>query len=623
MERYPKISDHGLVGDLQTAALVSTDGVVDWFCCPRFDSPSVFASLLDADKGGYFRIAPDRDDYVSRQLYFPDTAVLITRFLTADGVGEIHDFMPVAGKQATDRHRLVRQVRVVRGSMRFVVDLHPAFDYARAKHTMRLTDDGAQFTSASAQLTLHLAGSPGSSLEQQGTVMRPAREGLRVTRTLRRGQVWGVMLESTGGGPPRRLRNEDVERMLTETTTFWRSWLYGSTYRGRWREMVGRSAITLKLMTYAPAGGLVAAPTAALPEQVGGERNWDYRYTWIRDSSFSIYALLGLGFTEEAEAFISWIKDRVAEKAGRADADAASGRMKIMYRVDGTSGLTEETLDHLEGWRGSRPVRIGNGAADQLQLDIYGESMDAIALADADGVLLTHQSWLQMASTIDWLCEHWDQPDEGIWETRGGRKDFLYGRVQAWVALDRAVKLARGRARPGRVERWIAERDAVYNQIFERGWNAKTGGFTQYYGSDVLDSSLLMMPLQGLISPRDPMWLSTLKAIDRELVSDSLVYRYNPSASPDGLDGDEGTFSLCTFWYVEALARAGRLEEASLTFEKMHTYANHLGLYSEEIGRTGEQLGNFPQAFSHLALITAAVNLDYQLDHGAGVLPRG
>jgi GH15 family glucan-1,4-alpha-glucosidase len=256
------------------------------------------------------------------------------------------------------------------------------------------------------------------------------------------------MLESTGGGPPRRLRNEDVERMLTETTTFWRSWLYGSTYRGRWREMVGRSAITLKLMTYAPAGGLVAAPTAALPEQVGGERNWDYRYTWIRDSSFSIYALLGLGFTEEAEAFISWIKDRVAEKAGRADADAASGRMKIMYRVDGTSGLTEETLDHLEGWRGSRPVRIGNGAEDQLQLDIYGESMDAIALADADGVLLTHQSWLQMASTIDWLCEHWDQPDEGIWETRGGRKDFLYGRIQAWVALDRAVKLARGGGGP-------------------------------------------------------------------------------------------------------------------------------------------------------------------------------
>ena len=618
MERYPNISDHGLIGDLQTAALVSTDGVVDWFCCPRFDSPSVFASLLDADKGGYFRIAPDRDDYVSRQLYFPDTAVLITRFLTPDGVGEVHDFMPVAGKQVTDRHRLVRQVRVVRGTLRFVVDLQPAFDYARAKHTLHVTADGAQFTSDGADLTLHLAGSPGTSLEKQGIVMQPAGDGLRVTRTLHAGQVWGVMLESMGGGPPRRLRNEDVQRMLMETTNFWRAWLYGTTYRGRWREVVGRSAITLKLMTYAPTGGMVAAPTAALPEQVGGERNWDYRYTWIRDSSFSIYALLGLGFTEEAEAFIDWLKDRVAEKAG-----GASGPLRIMYRVDGTSDLTEETLDHLEGWRGSRPVRIGNGAADQLQLDIYGESMDAISVADAEGVLLTHQSWLQMASSIDWLCEHWDQPDEGIWETRGGRKDFLYGKIQTWVALDRAVKLARDRARPGGVGRWIAERDAVYNQIFERGWNAKIGGFTQYYGSEVLDSSLLMMPLQGLISPRDPMWLSTLKAIDRELVSDSLVYRYNPSASPDGLAGDEGTFSLCTFWYVETLARAGRLDEARFTFEKMHTYANHVGLYSEEIGRTGEQLGNFPQAFSHLALITAAVNLDYQLDHGAGVLPRG
>ena len=622
MNRYPNISDHGLIGDLQTAALVSTDGVVDWFCCPRFDSPSVFASLLDAGKGGYFRIAPDRDDYVSRQLYFPGTAVLITRFLTPDGVGEIHDFMPVAGKQVTGRHRLARQVRVVRGTMRFVVDLQPAFDYARAKHTLNLTADGARFTSDGAELTLHLAGSPGSSLEEQGTVMQPAGGGVRVTRTLHAGQVWGVLLESMGG-PPRRLRNEDVERLLMETRTFWHTWLYGSTYKGRWREMVARSAITLKLMTYAPTGGLVAAPTTALPEQVGGERNWDYRYTWIRDGSFSIYALLGLGFTEEAEAFTVWLKDRVAEKAGSDTADGASGPLKIMYRVDGTSDLSEETLGQFEGWRGSRPVRIGNGAAGQLQLDIYGEAMDALALADADGVLLTHQSWLEMASSVDWLCEHWDQPDEGIWETRGGRKDFVYGRIQAWVALDRAVKLASGRARPASVDRWIAERDAVYNQIFERGWNAKIGGFTQYYGSEVLDSSLLMMPQQGLISPRDPMWLSTLRAIDRELVSDSLVYRYNPSASPDGLAGNEGTFSLCTFWYVEALARAGRLEEARLTFEKMHTYANHLGLYSEEIGSTGEQLGNFPQAFSHLALITAAVNLDYQLDHGAGRLPRG
>jgi GH15 family glucan-1,4-alpha-glucosidase len=618
MERYPNISDHGLIGDLQTAALVSTDGTVNWFCCPRFDSPSVFASLLDADRGGFFRIAPDHE-CVSRQLYFPDTAVLVTRFLSPDGVGEIYDFMPIAGKRATDRHRLVRQIRVVRGTMRFVLDLQPRFDYARAKHTLQVTADGAHFRSdgAGGELTLHVAGSPGSSLEDQGIALERDGDGVHATRTLRAGQSWGVVLESAGG-PPRRLHADDIQRMLRETIAFWRNWLHGSSYRGRWREVVARSAMTLKLMQYAPTGGLVAAPTTALPEQAGGERNWDYRYTWIRDGSFSVYALLGLGFTEEAAAFADWLRQRASEKAGE-----ASGPLKIMYRVDGSSDLSEETLDHLEGWRGSRPVRVGNGAADQLQLDIYGEAMDALFLADKDGVPGTHQSWQEISSFIDWLCEHWDQPDEGIWETRGGRKDFLYGRIQTWVALDRAIRMAAARARPANVTRWTTERDAVYNQVFDKGWNPKIGGFTQYYGSEVLDSSLLMMPLQGLISPRDPMWESTLKAIDRELVSDSLVYRYNPSASPDGLAGDEGTFSLCTFWYVDALARAGRLDDARLTFEKMHTYANHLGLYSEEIGSTGEQLGNFPQAFSHLALITAAVNLDYQLDHGAGTLAAG
>jgi GH15 family glucan-1,4-alpha-glucosidase len=618
MERYPNISDHGLIGDLQTAALVSTDGTVNWFCCPRFDSPSVFASLLDADKGGYFRLAPERE-CVSRQLYFPDTAVLVTRFLSPDGVGEIYDFMPVAGNRPTDRHRLVRQCRVVRGTMKFILELQPRFDYARAKHTTELTHDGAVFRAegAAGELTLHMSGTSGSSLQEQGVTMDRDGDGLRATRTLRAGQSWGVILESNGG-QPRRVHGDEIHRLLNDTAKFWRNWLHGSSYRGRWREMVTRSAMTLKLMQYAPTGGLVAAPTTALPEQVGGERNWDYRYTWIRDGSFSVYALLGLGFTEEAAAFADWLRQRVGDKAG-----AASGPLKIMYRVDGSSDLTEETLDHLEGWRGSRPVRIGNGAADQLQLDIYGEAMDALFLADKDGVPGTHQSWRGVASFIDWLCEHWDQPDEGVWETRGGRKDFLYGRIQTWVALDRAIRMAAAHGRPANVARWTTERDAVYNQVFDKGWNDRIKGFTQFYGSEVLDSSLLMMPLQGLISPRDPMWISTLKAIDRELVSDSLVYRYNPSASPDGLAGDEGTFSLCTFWYVDALARTGRLDDARLTFEKMHTYANHLGLYSEEIGSTGEQLGNFPQAFSHLALISAAVNLDYQLDHGAGTLGAG
>jgi GH15 family glucan-1,4-alpha-glucosidase len=612
--RYPNISDHGLVGDLQTAALVSTDGVVDWFCCPRFDSPSVFASLLDAERGGFYRIAPDRDDYVSRQLYLPDTAILVTRFLTPDGVGEVHDFMPIAGDTATDRHRLVREIRVVRGVMRFAIEIQPRFDYARKPHKVDIAEHGVVFASDGLQLTVHGIAHPGASLKDAGIKPERVGDGLRWTRTLREGEIGGVVLESMGG-TPRLIPPEEAQQLADDTARFWRDWLNRSTYRGRWREMVDRSAITLKLLTYAPTGAPVAAPTTALPEQVGGERNWDYRYTWIRDGSFSIYALLGLGYVEEAAAFGRWLKDRVQEQAGN-----ASGPLKIMYRVDGTSDLVEETLEHFEGWRGSRPVRIGNGAADQLQLDIYGEVGDAIFLADARGIEAAVQGWKALTDIIDWLCDHWDQPDEGIWETRGGRQNFTYGRLQAWIAMDRAIRMAQRRGRPADIARWMTARDAIYQQILDRGWNAKVGAFTQHYNTEVLDSSLLLMPLQGFIGPRDPMWLSTLQAMDRELVSDSLVYRYNPAASPDGLRGDEGTFSLCTFWYVDALARAGRLEEARLVFEKMHTYANHLRLYSEEISSTGEQLGNFPQAFSHLSLISAAINLDHQLDHGPGTV---
>jgi GH15 family glucan-1,4-alpha-glucosidase len=608
MEGYPPIAEHGLIGDLQTAALVTTDGSVDWFCCPRFDSPSVFASLLDRDRGGRFRVAAEGDDVVVRQLYFPDTAILVTRFMTPEGVGEVLDFMPVEDPQrASDRHRLVRVVRCVRGQIRFELECAPRFDYGRQAHELELTDEGAVFHTPTLQLTLHGAGH--GAMQRHGNDVRGAL-------TVNAGQAGGVILESAAPGPPRTMTPEEVLDLFTQTARFWRGWLSRSTYRGRWREQVDRSAITLKLMTYAPTGGLVAAPTAGLPEQVGGERNWDYRYTWIRDGSFSVHALLGLGFTEEAEAFGRWLSDRAQEQVGE-----ASGPLKIMYRVDGSSDLDEETLDHWEGYAGSKPVRIGNGAADQLQLDIYGEALDSIYLADRHGSRAGHLGWVKLAQLTDWLCDHWDQPDEGIWETRGGRQNFTYGRLMCWVALDRMVRLAREHGRPADLGRWIGERDRIYTQIMERGWNPERRAFTQHDKTQVLDASLLMLPLVGFVAPRDPLWLSTLEAMEGELVSDSLVYRYDPAASPDGLRGHEGTFSICTFWYVDALARSGRLEQARLTLEKMFTYANHLGLFAEEIGQTGEQLGNFPQAFTHLSLINAAINLDHQLDHGAGFDP--
>jgi pentatricopeptide repeat protein len=610
MNRYPNISDHGLIGDLQTAALVSTDGTIDFFCCPRFDSPSVFASLLDAEKGGYFRIAPDRDDYVSRQLYFPDTAMLITRFMTPDGVGEVLDFMPIIDGGPTDRHRLVRHLRVARGTMRFVMEIQPRFDYGRAEHTVEVTDAGAKFrTAGGMELTLHSTGERRTAADGGAAVER-AGDGLRATFTMREGEYGrGVVLESMGG-QPQALPTDELERLARDTAAYWKAWLHGSTYTGRWREVVARSAMTLKLLTYRPSGAPVAAATFGLPEQTGGERNWDYRFTWLRDASMSVHALAGLGYLEDAARFAHWLRDRGIESEG---ADG-SGPVKIMYRVDGSSDLTEEILDHFEGWRGSRPVRIGNGAADQLQLDIYGEALDAILAGDNFGVPIQHTGWMRLTKLMDWVADNWDQPDEGVWETRGGRKDFTFGRLQCWVALDRAIRLAGRHGWPANVAKWAAERDKLYNQIMDRGWNPKVQAFTQHYATEVLDSSLLFMPLEGFVAADDPMWLSTLDAMDRELVSDSLVYRYNPAASPDGLHGDEGTFSLCTFLYVDALARAGRLDDAVLTFEKMQTYGNHLGLYSEEIGSTGEQLGNFPQAFTHLSLINAALSLNHELD---------
>ncbi|MEU3530769.1 glycoside hydrolase family 15 protein [Streptomyces murinus] len=598
---YLPIAEHGLIGDLRSVALVGSNGTIDWYCSPSFDSPSVFAAVLDAERGGCFELAaavPAR----TKQFYFPDTNVLITRFFTEEGVGEVQDFMPVTADTGqpcdTVRHRLIRRVVCVRGHVPFRALVAPRFDYGAAPHTVRDMDGTLLFESPDLALALTAT----VAMECDG---RDACAEFK----LGEGETAVFALDQAGSAiAPRGCAHAEAEHEFNATVAYWRRWLQQSRYRGRWREMVHRSALTLKLLTYAPTGAIVAAPTTSLPEQFGGERNWDYRYVWVRDAAFAVYALLRLGFSGEAEAFMRFLTTHISPGDG-----AASGPLQIMYGIDGRTDLPERELPHLEGHQGSAPVRVGNAAADQLQLDIYGALIDSVYLFDKWAQPISSAQWDDVTQLVEWVCEHWDQPDEGVWETRGGRKNFLYSRLMCWVAVERAIRLANRRGLPAELLRWRQTRDAIYRRIMDRGWSERRHAFVQHEDGDVLDASVLMMPLAKFIAPTDPKWLSTLDALTEELVSDSLVYRYDPRVSPDGLRGDEGTFSICSFWYVEALVRAGRVDEARLAFEKMLTYANHLGLYAEEIGRTGEQQGNFPQAFTHLSLISAAFNLDRAL----------
>ena len=406
------------------------------------------------------------------------------------------------------------------------------------------------------------------------------------------------------------LQDETARHMLNETIDYWRRWLSRCTYRGRWREMVYRSVLTLKLLTFAPTGAIVAAPTCSLPEFIGGPRNWDYRYTWLRDAAFTLYAFMRVGLVSEAGNFMRWLEARTAELTDQ-------GTPEIMYRLDGRHTIHEETLDHLDGYRGSRPVRVGNSAHHQLQLDIFGELMDSVYLYNKHGSPISYDLWKQLRRLLDWVAANWRQPDEGIWEVRGGRQQFVFSKLMAWVALDRGLRLADKRSFPADRELWLKERDAIYETILDKGWSPKRKAFVQYFGSEVLDASNLLMPLVFFMSPTDPRMLSTIDAVLEDLTSDSLVNRYDTQeAAPDGLTGEEGSFSMCTFWLVEALTRAGRLNEARFIFERMIGYSNHLGLYAEMISPAGEALGNFPQAFTHLSLISAAFNLDRALGGG-------
>ena len=597
---YQPIEDYAIIGDLHTVALVGKNGSIDWCCLPRFDSPSVFGALLDARKGGFFRISPlASPDMQHKQLYWPETNVLITRFLTPDGVGEITDFMPVKpASSAEHEHHVVRSVAVVRGSLTFEMDCRPAFNYARDTHKTTLSQRGAVFHSQT--LCLGLASS--IPLERDG------HGGVRATFTLHAGQSVMFLLESARATdrapecPPMCAYEETFQGTLR----YWRTWLAQCTYQGRWREMVQRSALVLKLLTYAPTGAIVAAPTTSLPEMLGGSRTWDYRYTWLRDAAFTLYSLLTLGFAQEAEAFMGWLTECCYEVVRQ-------GTLQPLYRIDGGYDLTETTLDHLEGYRQSAPVRIGNDASRQKQLDVYGELMDAIYLYNRSHAL-SYDLWQQVRQLLAWLQRHWQDPDEGIWEVRGGARPFVHSRVMSWVAFDRALRVAQHRGLPAPVTDWMNTSAQIYEQIMEQGWSEQQHSFVQSYGSEALDASALLMVLRGFAGPTDPRVLQTLDRIQRELTSDSLVYRYHPqAAADDGIGSLEGTFSPCSFWLAESLARAGRVDEARLLLEKMLTYANHVGLYAEEIGPAGEALGNFPQALTHLSLITACTHIDQAL----------
>ena len=610
---YEPIENYGIIGNMRTVALVGINGSIDWYCPPQFDSPSIFGAILDYEKGGRFQICPLVENVRHKQFYWPSTNVLVTRFLHTDGIAELVDFMPVGLPSDSPWYdHLYRRIRCVRGSVRVSVACRPAFDYGRKTHETMIDANGAAFKSEgscaflSSALPLVHDGKGGVTSEFV------LEEGKSQTFIFR-----GDCGEETGPCPPPADR--EAEELFHLTVRFWQSWLSACTYRGRWREQVHRSALALKLLTFEPTGAIVAAPTTSLPEVIGGSRNWDYRYTWLRDAAFTVYAFLRIGFREEASGFMRWIRDSAIRKPG------AGMQTPVMFTVEGSSQIPEINLEHWEGYRRSGPVRIGNGAATQFQIDIYGELMDSFYLHNKYVSPISYDSWVMIRNRLEWICENWKSPDSGIWEMRNRQEHFVYSKVMNWVALDRGIRLADKRAFPADRAKWIRERDCIYEEVMTRGWNEKRKAFTQYYGSDDLDASLLIMPLVFFMAASDPRMISTIDAImksprDGGLVSDSLVYRYPPDPRVDGLPGEEGTFNICSFWLVEALARAGqeipeKLDQARLIFERMLGYANHLGLFAEQIGSQGEALGNFPQAFTHLALISAAFNLDRTLSN--------
>lgn len=600
---YKPISDYGIVGDLRTAALIARDGSLDWLCLPRFDSPSVFAAILDSARGGQFQITPCEEVVRCIQIYKPSTNILVTRFHTAAGVVELTDFMPLqASRSANEPSWLVRRVCAVSGTSQIKLRCLPALNFATQKpEKIEIDDQGALFQSAA--LSIHVA----------STVKLKAQEsGVVADFTLRQSESASFILSEVRdrSGIPTPFTERSLDHLEDATASYWRQWLSKCTYKGRWRELVHRSALMLQLLSYAPSGAIVAAPTCSLPEWIGGDRNWDYRYNWIRDAGYTIYALERIGLFDEAGYFMNWIEDRIGEIA-------SNGPLQTVYAVDGSRDLHESTLQ-LDGYRGSRPVRVGNAAFEQMQLDIYGALIDAVYLYNKYAQPITGAMWRDVCRLINWVCDNWQRDDQGIWELRGEPRQLVHSKVMCWVAIDRGLRLARMRSLPADEHKWLNCRNQIYEEVVNKGWNPRRKSFVQSYGSDALDASLLMMPLVFFMTPDDPMMVSTVDAIIRPvseggLYCDGMVYRYAKSTD-DGLNSREGTFNVCGFWLIEALTRMGRIQQAHWLFEKMLSRANHLGLYSEEMSVTGEQLGNFPQGLTHMGFISAAYNLSRHLE---------
>ncbi|OON70003.1 glycoside hydrolase family 15 protein [Hymenobacter sp. CRA2] len=612
MHSYPPLEDYGLIGNLHTVALVSKAGSLDYLPFTRFDSPTIFAALLDADNGGRWTLGPSDPAVRSKQLYLPDTGVLMTRFYCEAGIAELTDFMPV--KQPGQPGTVVRLLRVIKGRLAFRLHCAPRFDYARTPHAAEPQPDGSLLFRSLGPDAFQFR------LLSDWPVTATPEGDATGSWELQAGDAASFVIEPVVADAPGSGLADlagYTAAALQGTLQFWRDWVEGSTYTGRWREIVLRSAITLKLLTSLEFGSTVAAATFGLPECVGGPRNWDYRFTWIRDAAFTMYAFLRLGFTQESKDFLRWIMERCQQLAD-------AGDLQLMYAVDGSPDLPEQELPHLDGYRGSRPVRIGNGAAQQFQLDIYGELLDTIYLYNKYGGAITFDFWQHVSRLADFVAQNWQRPDHGMWEVRDEQRAFLSGRMMCWVALDRAIRIARDRSFPAPLAEWLRVRDEIYHDVYHRYWNEERQAFMQYPGAAALDATALLLPLIRMFSPAEPRMQATLRTIEKELLLDSLLFRYRTDdGATDGLPGGEGTFTMCSFWFIENLSRAGQLDRARLLFEKLLGFASPLGLYSEQIGPEGVQIGNYPQAFTHLALISAAFQLNRDLDARRGGSSEG